>query len=559
MDAATTGGLTGGGRRATAEGPPAVGGAPSRARQLRDALARRILVLDGAMGTMIQGYGLTEEDYRGERFRDHPRSLKGDADVLALTRPDVIGAIHRAYLEAGADILETDTFNATTVGQAEYGLEPQVRDINLAAVRLARGIADEFTARDPSQPRFVAGILGPLNRSASISPDVNNPGMRNITFDQLTAAYAEQAEALLDGGADLLLIETVFDTLNCKAALFAVREVLERKGLDVPVSVSVTITDASGRTLSGQTPEAFWNSVRHGGLFSIGLNCALGVDQLRPYVEEIARVADLPVSCHPNAGLPNAFGGYDDTPEHMAAALREWAESGFLNIVGGCCGTGPEHIRAIAAAMRGVPPRVVPEVPPYTRLSGLEPLNLWPGSLFVNVGERTNVTGSKRFAELIKADRYEEALAVARQQVDNGAQIIDVNMDEGMLDSQEAMVRFLNLIAGEPDISKVPVMLDSSKFEVIEAGLKCVQGKGIVNSISLKEGEAAFVAHARTVRRYGAAMVVMAFDEEGQADSVERKVAICARAYRILTEQVGVPPEDIIFDPNIFAVATGIA
>ena len=531
----------------------------SRTEQLRAALGRRILVLDGAMGTMIQRYGLEEADFRGERFASHALPLKGDSDLLVLTRPDVIGAIHRAYLEAGADILETNTFTATRIAQEDYGLQDEVRAINQAAAKLAREAADEFTAKTPAQPRFVAGILGPMNRTASLSPDVNNPGYRAVTFDQLAEAYAEQAEALLDGGVDLLMVETVFDTLNCKAALYAVRGVLERRGSDVPLSVSGTITDASGRTLSGQTAEAFWNSIRHANLFSVGLNCALGVDQLRPYVEEVSKVADIPVSAHPNAGLPNAFGGYDQSPDYMAERLGEWARSGFLNIVGGCCGTTPEHIRAIVAAVKGQPPRAIPAIEPYTRLSGLEPLTLWPGRLFVNVGERTNVTGSPKFAELVKAGQYEQALTVARQQVENGAQLIDVNMDEGMLDSQAAMVTFLNLIASEPDICKVPVMIDSSKFEVIEAGLKCLQGKGVVNSISLKEGEPVFIEHAKTVRRYGAAMVVMAFDEQGQADTVDRKVAICQRAYRILTEQVGVPPEDIIFDPNIFAVATGIA
>ncbi|HEY2804965.1 MAG TPA: methionine synthase, partial [Gemmatimonadales bacterium] len=533
--------------------------AAERRKRLREAVTRRILVLDGAMGTMIQRYALGEADFRGERFAAHQRPLKGNSDLLILTRPDVISAIHRAYFEAGADIVETNTFTATRIAQADYGLEDQVRELNVEGARLARVVADEFTAREPDQPRFVAGSIGPTNRTASLSPDVNNPAYRNVTFDELVAAYTEQTEGLLDGGADLLLVETVFDTLNCKAALFAIAGVLERRGEDVPVSVSVTITDASGRTLSGQTTEAFWNSIRHANLFSVGINCALGAKQMREYVEEMSRVATLPVSCHPNAGLPNAFGGYDDTPDYMAELLGEFARSGFLNIVGGCCGTTPEHIRAISAAVRELPPRAIPDVPPYTRLSGLEPLTHWPGSLFINIGERTNVTGSAKFAELIKGGRYEDALRVARQQVENGAQVIDVNMDEGMLDSEAAMIEFLNLIAGEPDISKVPVMIDSSKFSVIEAGLKRLQGKGIVNSISMKEGEASFIAHARLVRRYGAAMVVMAFDEQGQADTVERKVAICARAYRILTEQVGVPPEDIIFDPNIFAVATGIA
>ena len=528
-----------------------------RIRLLKQALAERILVLDGAMGTMIQRHGLEEADFRGERFAAHGRSLKGDNDVLVLTRPDVIAGIHRAYLEAGADIIETNTFNATRISQADYALESAVRDINLVAARLARGVADEVE-RATGRPRFVAGSLGPTNRTASLSPDVNNPGFRNVSFAALREAYAEAADGLIEGGADLLLIETIFDTLNAKAALVAISDVFERRGESVPLIVSGTITDASGRTLSGQTVEAFWNSVRHADLLAIGLNCALGVDQLRSYVQELSRIADVPVSCYPNAGLPNAFGGYDDTPAHMAERLGDWARSGFLNIAGGCCGTTPDHIRAIAEAVRGLPPRPLPEVPPYTRLSGLEPLTLWPGSLFVNVGERTNVTGSARFQELIKAGDYDRAVEVARQQVENGAQVIDVNMDEGMLDSRAAMVTFLNRIAAEPDIAKVPVMVDSSKFEVIEAGLQCLQGKGIVNSISLKEGEAAFVAHARTVRRYGAAVVVMAFDEQGQADTVERRVAIAERAYRILTQTVGFPPEDIILDPNIFAVATGI-
>jgi len=532
-------------------------GRDERNRELREAVRERILVLDGAMGTMIQRHELGEDDFRGERFRAHARSLKGDSDVLVLTRPDVIAGIHRAYLEAGADIVETNTFTATRIAQAEYGLEDAVRDLNLAAVRLARGVADEVAAQD-GRTRWVAGILGPMNRMTSLSPDVSDPGFRAVTFEDLRAAYAEQVEALLDGGADLLMVETVFDTLNCKAALFAIRELLERRGEDVPVMVSGTITDASGRTLSGQTTEAFWNSIRHADLFAVGLNCALGPSQLRPYVEELSHVADTRVSCHPNAGLPNAFGGYDETPEAMAETLGEFARSGFLNIVGGCCGTTPDHIRAIAEAVRGLPPRTIPEVAPYTRLAGLEPLTLWPGRLFVNVGERTNVTGSTRFAELIKAGDYEKAVTVARHQVENGAQIIDINMDEGMLDARDAMTRFLNRIAAEPDIAKVPVMLDSSKFEAIEAGLRCLQGKGIVNSISLKEGEEHFLAQARTVRRYGAAVVVMAFDEEGQADTALRKVAIAERAYRLLTAQAGFPPEDIIVDPNIFAVATGI-
>ncbi|HWP38871.1 MAG TPA: methionine synthase [Gemmatimonadales bacterium] len=525
---------------------------------LRDAIRRRILVLDGAMGTMIQTYGLTEADFRGERFAHHPRPLAGDGDVLSLTRPDVISAIHRAYLEAGADILETNTFTATRISQADYGLEEAVYDLNLASARLARAAADEFTARTPEKPRFVAGILGPTNRTASISPDVNDPGARNTTFDELAAAYREQVAGLLDGDVDLLMVETVFDTLNAKAALFAIQDVLRERGLNLPLMVSGTITDASGRTLSGQTAEAFWYSVRHAGLFSIGLNCALGARDLRPHVAELSRAADVYVSCHPNAGLPNAFGGYDETPEKMAETLGEFAHSGLVNIVGGCCGTTPAHIRRIADAVRDCRPREIPALPVYTRLAGLEPLVIRPETLFVNVGERTNVTGSARFARLIREGAFEEALSVARDQVENGAQLLDVNMDEGLLDSVAAMRTFLNLIASEPDIARVPIMVDSSKWEVIEAGLKCVQGKGVVNSISLKDGVDAFIERARRVRQYGAAVVVMAFDERGQADTAERKVEILTEAYRILTEDVGFPPEDIILDPNIFAVATGI-
>ena len=530
----------------------------NRRDQLAAALDRRILVLDGAMGTMIQSYGLAEEDFRGERLRAHPAPLKGDNELLSLTRPDVIEAIHRAYFEAGADIAETNTFTANAIAQADYGTVHLVRELNVASARLARRVADEVTAAEPGRPRFVAGILGPTNRTASLSPDVNNPGFRAVTFDELAAAYAEQADALLEGGVDLLMVETVFDTLNCKAALFAVRDVLERRGVDVPLMVSGTITDKSGRTLSGQTTEAFWNSIRHAGLWSVGLNCALGARELRPYVEELARIADVPVSCHPNAGLPNAFGGYDQGPEEMAGVLREFAASGFLNIVGGCCGTTPAHIRAIAGAVRDLPPRAVPDIPPYTRLAGLEPLTIRPDSLFVNVGERTNVTGSSRFAELIKRGDFEAALEVAREQVENGAQAIDVNMDEALLDSTAAMGTFLNLVAAEPDISKVPVMIDSSRWEVIETGLKRLQGKGIVNSISLKEGEEAFLEKARRIRRYGAAIVVMAFDETGQADTYERRVEVLTRAYRLLTERAGVAPEDVVLDPNVFPVGTGL-
>jgi len=531
----------------------------SRRDQLLHALDERILVLDGAMGTMIQSYDLAEEEFRGRRLAAHPRPLKGDNDLLSLTRPDVIEQIHRAYFEAGADIAETNTFTATAIAQADYGTAHLVREMNVAAARLARRVADEFTAATPGRPRFVAGILGPTNRTASLSPDVNDPGFRNVDFDALVAAYDAQAEALLEGGVDLLMVETVFDTLNAKAALFAVADLLVRRGLEVPLMVSATITDLSGRTLSGQTVEAFWNSVRHAPLLSIGLNCALGPKELRPHVEELSRIAEVRTSCHPNAGLPNAFGGYDEGPEAMAAALGEFAASGFLNVVGGCCGTTPAHIAAIAAAVDGVPPRVRPAPPPFTRLAGLEPLTIGPDTLFVNVGERTNVTGSAKFAELVKRGDYDAAVAVAREQVENGAQLIDVNMDEALLDSVAAMRRFLTLAAAEPDISRVPVMIDSSRWEVIEAGLKCLQGKGVVNSISLKEGEAAFLERARLVRRHGAAVVVMAFDEQGQADTYERRVAILTRAYRLLTEQIGFPPEDVIVDPNVFPVGTGMA
>ncbi len=537
--------------------PVDVAAREARLRRLHELAAQRILVIDGAMGTMIQRHKLDEAGYRGERFREHGHDLRGNNDLLTLSRPEIVVAIHRAYLEAGADIIETNTFNSTTIAQADYGMEALVPELNYRAARLAREIADEVAAAG-GEPRFVAGTLGPTNRTASISPSVSDPGMRNVDFDQLVAAYAEATRALVQGGADILLIETVFDTLNAKAALFAVRQVQAELGVALPVMVSGTITDASGRTLSGQTTEAFWNSVRHGELFSIGLNCALGASDMRPYVAELARLADCHVCAHPNAGLPNAFGEYDETPAETAAILGEFARSGLLNIVGGCCGTTPEHIRLIAEAVRGIAPRAraTPEV--KCRLAGLEPLNIGADSLFVNVGERTNVTGSAKFRKLIEAGDYAAAVEIARQQVAAGAQVIDVNMDEGMLDSEAAMVRFLNLLASEPDIARVPVMIDSSKWTVIEAGLKCVQGKAIVNSISLKEGEAAFIEQARKVRAYGAAVVVMAFDEQGQADSVERKVAICKRSYEVLTHAVGFPPEDIIFDPNIFAVATGI-
>ncbi|MBX3174454.1 MAG: methionine synthase [Gemmatimonadaceae bacterium] len=519
--------------------------------------AKRLLVIDGAMGTMVQTYGLTEADYRGARFADWATDLKGNNDLLILTRPDVIGDIHRAYLAAGADIIETSTFNSTRVSMADYGMQEIVRELNVEGARLARAVCDEFETKD-GRPRWVAGVLGPLNRTASLSPDVNDPGKRNITFAELVEAYSEATEGLLDGGSDVILIETIFDTLNAKGAIFAVEQVFERRGERVPVMISGTITDASGRTLTGQTTEAFWNSVMHARPFSVGLNCALGAKDLRGYVQELSRIADCYVTVHPNAGLPNEMGGYDETPDYTSSILKEFAEAGLVNVVGGCCGTTPAHIKAIADAVRPLPPRKIPEVPKRLRLSGLEPLTIGPDSNFVNVGERTNVTGSKKFAELIIGGHYDQALEVARQQVEAGAVIIDINMDEGMLDAEAAMTRFLNLVASEPAISKVPVMIDSSKWNVIEAGLRCVQGKGIVNSISLKEGEAEFVRQARLVRHYGAAVIVMAFDEQGQADTVERKVAICERAYRILTERVGFPPQDIIFDPNIFAIGTGI-
>ncbi|MCL2635686.1 MAG: methionine synthase, partial [Betaproteobacteria bacterium] len=528
-----------------------------RSSELSAMLAQRLLVLDGAMGTMIQRHGLQEADYRGERFRDHPHDLKGNNDLLVLTRPDVISGIHREYLEAGADILETCTFNSTAVSQADYNLTEIVYELNLAGAALARRLCDEYTAMNPDKPRFVAGVLGPTSRTASISPDVNDPGYRNVDFAELAANYFEAITGLVEGGADILLVETVFDTLNAKAALFAIETFFERAGRRWPVMISGTITDASGRTLSGQTAEAFWNSLRHIRPLSFGLNCALGARELRQYVEELSRVCDCPVSAHPNAGLPNAFGGYDETPEQLADEIESWAKSGIVNIVGGCCGTSPEHIRAIAARVATLTPRQPPAIEPALRLSGLEPFNVLPDSLYVNVGERTNVTGSRAFARMILEGRYDDALAVARQQVENGAQIIDINMDEAMLDSVAAMDRFLKLIAAEPDISRVPIMIDSSKWEVIEAGLKCIQGKGIVNSISMKEGEAAFLKHARLARRYGAAVIVMAFDERGQADSFVRKTEICRRAYQLLTE-IGFPAEDIIFDPNIFAIATGI-
>ena len=527
--------------------------------RLRQLLQTRILVLDGAMGTMIQRHRLSEEDFRGERFADHPKPLQGNNDLLSLTRPDIIQSIHEEYLRAGSDIIETNTFSGTSIAQADYGLEDAVYDLNFASAQIAKAAAEAFTQADPEKPRFVAGAMGPTNRTASLSPDVNDPGFRAVTFDELVAAYYEQGRGLLDGGADIILIETVFDTLNAKAALFAVDKLKQERQLpNLPVMVSGTITDASGRTLSGQTVEAFWSSVSHADLLSVGLNCALGAEQLRQYVSDLSRIAHIPISAYPNAGLPNAFGGYDQTARQMAGLLQPFLEDGIVNIIGGCCGSTPDHIRAIAEVAAQHPPRVLPAPRGLPHFSGLEPLVITPETNFVNVGERTNVTGSRQFLRLIKSGDYEAALSVARQQVEGGAQVIDINMDEGMLDSEAAMVRFLHLLAAEPDIARVPIMIDSSKWEVIEAGLKCIQGKGIVNSISLKEGEAAFKAHAQLVKAYGAAAVVMAFDEQGQADTFARKTEICARAYRILTEEVGFAPYDIIFDPNIFAIATGI-
>ncbi len=528
----------------------------ARLRWMKEQAQERVLILDGSWGVMIQGYRLGEADFRGSRFADHSHDLKGNNDLLTLTKPELIVEIGNAYLNAGADIIETNTFNSTITAQADYGLEPLVEELNFAGAKLAREICDARTTFD--RPRLVAGCLGPTNRTASISPDVNDPAFRNVSFDQLRATYRDATRGLIQGGADLLMIETIFDTLNAKAAIYAIDEVFEELGERLPIWISGTITDLSGRTLTGQTTEAFWNSVRHANPFAIGLNCALGAKEMRQYVAEIAAVADTLVSAHPNAGLPNEFGGYDDSPDSMAEKIGEFARSGLVNIVGGCCGTTPAHIAAFAEAVKGVKPRQIPQKPRYLRLAGLEPFTVTPDSNFVNIGERTNITGSARFKKLIKAGDYDTALEVARQQVDSGAQVIDINMDEGLIDSEAAMTRFLNLIAGEPDIAKVPLMIDSSKWSVIEAGLKCVQGKSIVNSISMKEGEEIFIAHAKEVRRFGAAVVVMAFDEKGQADTEERKVEICKRAYDILVNQIGFPPEDIIFDPNIFAVATGI-
>jgi 5-methyltetrahydrofolate--homocysteine methyltransferase len=531
---------------------------PDRVGRLEALIEKQILIVDGAMGTMIQDRQLEEEDYRGGLLKDHPNALKGNNDLLSLTRPDVILDIHRDFLAAGAAILETNTFNATSIAQADYGTGDFVYEINLESARLARSAADEHMRDQPGTERFVAGALGPTNRTASLSPDVNRPEYRNVTFTELSEAYAEAASGLIEGGADLLVIETVFDTLNCKAAIFGITEVFDKLGERLPVIISGTIVDASGRTLSGQTVEAFWNSIRHAKPFAVGLNCALGAAEIRPWIQELSRVAECPVSLYPNAGLPNELGEYDDTPQNMAQLLGEFAEDGLINIVGGCCGTTPAHIRAIAKSVRSKAPRDIPANNTWCRLSGMEPLTITPELNFLNIGERTNVTGSAIFRRLIQQDDYPAALEVARQQVENGAQIIDVNMDEGLLDGPRAMTTFLNLIASEPDIARVPVMIDSSRWEVLEAGLRCLQGKGVVNSISMKEGEKPFIEQARTILRYGAAVIVMAFDENGQADTLERRVEICRRAWKILTEEVGFPPEDIIFDPNIFAVATGI-
>ncbi|WMJ74491.1 methionine synthase [Cytophagaceae bacterium ABcell3] len=525
---------------------------------IEEILKKRILVLDGAMGTMIQDYKLGEEDFRSNRFKDHPGDLKGNNDLLSITRPDIISTIHAKYFAAGADIVETNTFSSTSIAMADYHMESLVYELNYESARIAREVADEFTEKEPHKPRFVAGSIGPTNRTASLSPDVNNPGYRAVTFDQLVEAYYEQVKGLAEGGVHLLLVETVFDTLNCKAALYAIEDYFEDSGKRLPVMVSGTITDASGRTLSGQTVEAFLYSISHLPLLSIGFNCALGAKQLRPHLKSLSAECNFNVSAHPNAGLPNEFGEYDESPEEMASVVEEFLQEGLINIIGGCCGTKPEHIKAIADLAEKYEPRVLPEKQAALRLSGLEPLKVFPGSNFVNIGERTNVTGSRMFARLIKAGDYEEALAVARHQVEGGAQVIDVNMDEGMLESEAVMTEFLNLIASEPDISKLPIMVDSSKWSVIEAGLKCIQGKGIVNSISLKEGEEKFREYAKKVRKYGAAVVVMAFDETGQADNYQRRIEICKRAYDILTQEIGFPAEDIIFDPNILTVATGI-
>ncbi len=528
-------------------------------KKIRKLLEEKILMLDGPKGTLIQNHKLSEADFRGERFKNHPVDLKGNNDILVITKPELIKNIHRAHLEAGSDFIGTNTFNGTSISQSDYKTEHLVYEINFQAAKLAREAADEFTKINPGKPRFVTGTMGPTNKTLSMSPDVNDPGFRAVTFDQVKEAYKEQARGLIDGGADVLLVETIFDTLNAKAAIYGIMEYCEHNGKEIPIMISGTVIDQSGRTLSGQNTEAFWISVSHTkNLLSIGLNCSLGPSQMRPFIAELSKIADVPISIYPNAGLPNEFGGYDESPAAMAQVLEDFAKLGYLNIIGGCCGTTPEHIKAFSEVAKRYPPRKIPKIEPYLRLSGLEPLIYRPETNFINIGERTNVTGSKKFARLIKENKYEEALSVARDQVENGAQVIDINMDEGLIDSEKAMTKFLNLLAAEPDISRVPVMLDSSKWSVIEAGLKCLQGKGIVNSISMKEGEEIFKEHAKKVLKYGAAVIVMAFDEQGQADTYERKINICERAYKILTEEIGFPPQDIIFDPNIFAIATGI-
>ena len=526
--------------------------------ELEAILRQRIVIIDGAMGTALQAHNLQEADYRGREFAHHPKDLRNNTDVLNITQPEIVGSVHTQYLEAGADIIETNTFNSNGLSMAEYGLEKHVYDLNVAGARNARRAVEKFLAGHPGRARYVAGALGPTNRTASLSQDVTNPASRVVTFDDLRRAYYEQARGLLDGGVDLLLVETIFDTLNGKAALFAIEDLFEKTGRRIPVMASVTIIDRSGRNLSAQTIEAFWVSVSHFNLLSVGINCSLGAPQMRPFIEELAGLAPFYVSCYPNAGLPNAFGGFDETPERMASDLGDFAANSWLNFVGGCCGTTPAHIRAIADAVRASKPRAVPKPDSLARFSGLEAFTIRPDTNFVNIGERTNVTGSPKFSKLILDGKYEEAVSIARQQVENGAQILDVNFDEAMLDSEGAMTTYLNHIAAEPDVARIPIMVDSSKWTVLEAGLKCLQGKGIVNSISLKEGEETFKHHASVIRRYGAGMVVMAFDEKGQADSVERKVDVCARCYRILTQEVGVPPADIIFDPNVLTIATGI-
>ncbi len=526
--------------------------------RLKDELKKRIVILDGPRGTMIQRLNLDEAGFRGERLKDFPNDLKGNNDILNITRSEIISKIYEQYLEAGSDIVGTNTFNSSSISQADYNTQEFVYELNFNSAKLARVAADKFTKLTPDKPRYVAGAIGPMNKTLSMSPDVNDPGYRAVTFEEIKESYQEAVKGLIDGGVDLLLVETVFDTLNCKAALFAINELFDQISKKLPIMVSGTIVDMSGRTLSGQTVEAFLNSVAHAEIFSIGLNCSLGAKEMRPYIEELSAKANMYISCYPNAGLPNAFGGYDELPEETAEYLKEFGESGFLNLVGGCCGTTPEHIQKIAEFVQDLPPRKLPEIEPYLRLSGLEPLNITPQTNFVNIGERTNITGSAKFAKLIRDENYEEALSVARQQVESGAQVIDINMDEGMIDGVAAMEKFLKLCAVEPDIARVPVMLDSSKWEIIEAGLKCLQGKGIVNSISLKEGEEKFIEHAKKVKLYGAAVIVMAFDEKGQADSYQRRIEICQRCYDILTKKVGFQPQDIIFDPNILTVATGI-